>query len=196
MQPVAGELLAPRRLALRDLVLVVREDEVHAAAVDVEVRAEVARGHRRALDVPAGAPLAPRARPAPGVGGPLPEGEIERVLLHSRVTSTRAPASRSSMLRLRELAVAGEGADREVDVAAFGSRSYAAPMAMSVWISAIDVVDVLQTAARCRGQARRWPACPPGRAGPCAPRARAGGSPAAWRAGGSCRRRRSRCGRR
>ena len=40
VHPDAGEGLAPRRLALRDLVLVVREDEVHPAAVDVEVRAD------------------------------------------------------------------------------------------------------------------------------------------------------------
>ena len=39
---------------LRDLVLVVRKDEVDAAAVDVEGLAEMLPAHRRALDVPAG----------------------------------------------------------------------------------------------------------------------------------------------
>ena len=44
--------------ALGNLVLVVREDEVEAAAVDVEDLAQVFRRHGRALDVPAGSPLA------------------------------------------------------------------------------------------------------------------------------------------
>ena len=54
---------AERALGLRDLVLVVREDQVGAAAVDVERLAEVAVRHRRALDVPARAARSPRARP-------------------------------------------------------------------------------------------------------------------------------------
>src|SRR5262245_16042018 len=41
---------------LRDLVLVVREDEVDAAAVNVEGLAEMGSRHRRALDVPARTP--------------------------------------------------------------------------------------------------------------------------------------------
>ena len=50
-------------LGLGDLVLVMGEDEVDAAAVDLEVGAQLLLGHRRALDVPAGAPLAPGALP-------------------------------------------------------------------------------------------------------------------------------------
>ena len=53
----------PRSRGLRELVLVVREAEVEAAAVDVEGAAEVALAHRRALDVPAGATGAPRRAP-------------------------------------------------------------------------------------------------------------------------------------
>ena len=49
-------------LGLRALVLVVREDEIEAAAVHVEAVAQVLARHRRALDVPAGPPVAPRAR--------------------------------------------------------------------------------------------------------------------------------------
>ena len=53
----------PKRAAdLRDLVLVVGEDEVDAAGVDVEDLAEMLPRHRRALDVPAGA--ARRGNPA------------------------------------------------------------------------------------------------------------------------------------
>src|SRR5206468_10196371 len=61
VRPDADERLPRRRLALRDLVLVVREDEVDAARVDVDRLAEAAHGERRALEVPAGA-AAPEAR--------------------------------------------------------------------------------------------------------------------------------------
>ena len=55
MHPDAGHLVdAESAAALRDLVFVVREDQVDAAAVDVDGRlAEQAQRHRRALDVPA-----------------------------------------------------------------------------------------------------------------------------------------------
>src|ERR1041385_1308212 len=59
VHPVIHEALAGRALGLRDLVLVVRELEVHAAAVDVEVLAEQRAAHGRAFDMPAGAALAP-----------------------------------------------------------------------------------------------------------------------------------------
>ena len=64
VHPVSRHQLGvPMRAArLGDLVLVVREDEVDAAAVDVERLAEVAPRHRRALDVPARA-------------GPMPQGD-------------------------------------------------------------------------------------------------------------------------
>src|SRR4051812_19406743 len=52
VHPVVGELLFERPLALRDLVLVVREREVPTAAVDVERHAQLAAGHRGTLDVP------------------------------------------------------------------------------------------------------------------------------------------------
>ena len=50
-------------VALRDLVLVVRENEVETAAVDVEGLAEMRLAHRRAFDVPARPAAAPRAVP-------------------------------------------------------------------------------------------------------------------------------------
>ena len=59
VEPVAGERLAGGGLGLGDLVLVVREDEVLAAPVDVEGAAQVLAGHGRALDVPAGAARSP-----------------------------------------------------------------------------------------------------------------------------------------
>jgi hypothetical protein len=61
VHPVARErAFAVGALRLRDLVLVVRKDEVLAAGVDVERRAQVRDGHGRALDVPAGTAFSPR----------------------------------------------------------------------------------------------------------------------------------------
>ena len=59
VDPVAGEFHPGIRLGLGDLVFVVREDQVIAAAVDIDLLAEFGQVHGRALDVPAGASLAP-----------------------------------------------------------------------------------------------------------------------------------------
>ena len=59
VHPELRELVA-ERARLRELVLMVREDEVEAAAVDLEDGAERVARHGRALDVP------PRPAGAPG----------------------------------------------------------------------------------------------------------------------------------
>ena len=95
VQPVAGERLAGGRLALGDLVLVVRKDVVHAAGVDVEALAEVPHAHRGALDVPAGPAPAPRRVPADVavlLVPRLPQREVGEILL--LVLVLHAPARR------------------------------------------------------------------------------------------------------
>ena len=118
MQPEAGERAhAGERLTLSDLVLVVREDEVLPAAVDVDTLTEVAQGHRGALDVPAGASASPRALPRrlAGLGG-LPEREVHGVLLlHARLDAR--PCPHRVQRAVAELAVLLVAADAEVDVA-------------------------------------------------------------------------------
>src|SRR5688572_4280758 len=59
VQPVARERLSGRRLGLRDLVLVMGEDQVLAAEVHVESLAELLQTHHGALEVP------PRPAPPP-----------------------------------------------------------------------------------------------------------------------------------
>jgi hypothetical protein len=115
---------AARALALRDLVLVVRELQVQAAAVDVEGLAEQRAAHGRALDVPARAAGAVGAGPL-GVGrlvglGGLPEHEVQRVFLVAEHGHALAGAQLVERLA-RELAVAREAPHREVDVAAGGT---------------------------------------------------------------------------
>src|SRR5690242_6602719 len=83
MHPVAHKRLdASEALALGNLVLVMREDQIGAATVNVNLVAERLTRHRRALDMPAGPPFAPWTLP-PWLArfGGLPEGEVARVVL-------------------------------------------------------------------------------------------------------------------
>ena len=103
---------------LGDLVLVVREDEVEPAAVDVEDLAEIALAHGRAFDVPARTAPAPGAVPARLLGrGLLPEDEIGRVLL-VRVDGDAGAGELVLEVAARELAVVGHRADIEQHLAA------------------------------------------------------------------------------
>ena len=92
MHPDPRELgFAGMRAALRDLVFVMRKDQVDAAGVDVEDVAAVSLAdqverHRRALEMPAGTAAAERRVPRGAdrlVVGPrrLPEHEVAGVLL-------------------------------------------------------------------------------------------------------------------
>jgi hypothetical protein len=136
VEPMRGETLhAGRALGLRDLVLVVREAEVDAAAVQVEGGAEMLQGHRGALDVPARTTFAPRAGPVVvavlGLVG-FPQGEVGGGLA---VVLVGVVGLAGAVGRLRtglaavqagELAVIGAGADLEVDGAVLGDVGVAA----------------------------------------------------------------------
>src|SRR5438445_10660352 len=95
MSPDAGEGTHPgRRFGLGDFAVVMRKDQVGAAAVHIDLLAEVFERHRRAFDVPAGAPVAPGAGPAGfGGGARLPQDEIQWVLL-ARIVGIRATLRR------------------------------------------------------------------------------------------------------
>src|SRR4051812_43159256 len=82
VHPVLGERRAVRALGLRDLVFVVRELQILAAAVNIEALAEEAAAHSRALDVPSGAPWPPSRRPVRLLWlGAFPKHEIEWIFL-------------------------------------------------------------------------------------------------------------------
>ena len=119
MHPVGYVSVPERRLALGDLILMMGEDVVDAAGVDVDTRPQVLGRHRRALDMPAGEAVTPRAGPdqLPARLSRLPEGEVplvplERVGLHAD-SLLQAAADLAG-----QLAVLGEAVDGEVDVAA------------------------------------------------------------------------------
>ncbi len=120
VEPRLHERLPRRGLRLRDLVLVVREDEVHAAGVEVDGLAEVTHRQSGALEVPAWPSLAEPRLPEDvavrGVPG-LPEREVLDVLL---VVLVRRHAPARACLQVREVEVAElpvrrERRDLEVD---------------------------------------------------------------------------------
>src|SRR5262249_50308514 len=114
VHPDPGEL-ASRRLRLRALVLVVRENEIQTAEVDLERWTEELLRHRGTLDVPARPPATPWRVP-PGVLAllvRLPEREVAGILF---------PWVRFLLLDLigalsGEAAVLREAGDAKVDIA-------------------------------------------------------------------------------
>ena len=118
MHPDLRQRPAARGQRLRRLVLVVREDQVVAAAVDLERRAERLLGHRRALDVPA----RPAASPGRVPGGVLhrllrlPEREVERILLERGALDAPRPGP-SARRRGATARRIRQRAHAEVDVA-------------------------------------------------------------------------------
>src|SRR5438270_12325068 len=63
VHPIPDEFFPRASFRLRDLCFVVRENIIHAAAMNIELIAEQLRRHRAALDVPARPPVPPRAFP-------------------------------------------------------------------------------------------------------------------------------------
>jgi len=120
---MARERAATRRLALRALVLVMREHQVSAAAMDVEGKPQVLARHGRALDVPARTPLAPGGIPRRLAGlGRLPQREIERVALarlKALAIGAKLAVARFHLVDVatRKLTVGGIRAHAEVHIA-------------------------------------------------------------------------------
>jgi len=86
VDPEASQRHAPMgTAALCDLILVVREDEIETAAVNVDRLAQVRPDHRGAFDMPARAAPSPRRFPADdALPARLPEHEIGRIALVGR----------------------------------------------------------------------------------------------------------------
>src|SRR5258708_6573795 len=117
MDPVAREWFAGEALTLGDLVLVVREDQIGTAAMDINLFPQRFHRHRRTLDMPAGTSTTPGALPPrlPRFGC-FPEGKVTRVPLAFVWLETP-----SGLHRLRvssgKLPIAGKGVRGEIDVA-------------------------------------------------------------------------------
>ena len=71
-----------RSNALSDFAFMMREYQIHASTVDVEVLAQILTSHSRTLTVPSGETVAPRRRPAHDVFGlrRFPQCEVGRIV--------------------------------------------------------------------------------------------------------------------
>ena len=122
MHPVPREQLAGGRLGLRALTLVVREDEVGAAPVQIDGGVQLAHGQRRAFDVPARPARPPQRAPLGLIGrGRLPEHEVQRIALGGIVgiaATLGGEDEHVGPVQLAQLAEAGVAGDLEVDRAA------------------------------------------------------------------------------
>src|SRR4030081_3139221 len=98
-----------------------RIDQIGAAAMDVDLWAQMFQGHRRALDMPAWAAHAPGALPARFARRAcLPEHEIERVLLAWVIrigASLRGERHHLLAAQPAQAAVVGDTPHAEIDVA-------------------------------------------------------------------------------
>ena len=115
MDPEARERLAGGALRLGDLVLVVRELQVHASGVNVEGLAQVLHRHGRALQVPAGPPRAERALPRRlSLAAGLPEHEVARIVLAVLVGVHARADENAPRFQPRQLAVRRQTGNPEV----------------------------------------------------------------------------------
>lgn len=127
MKPVGGEVPAAAANGLGNFVFVVREDEVDAAGMEVEVVAEIFLNHGRAFEVPAGAAFAPGRVPSVfAVFGAirLPENEVAYavflVFIGVGAFVLGFPELQFSRVEVGEFAVFGEGGDAEIHGAIVG----------------------------------------------------------------------------
>ena len=144
-----GKLAAVGALALGDLVLVVGEDQILTAAVQVDGPAQMGAAHGTALDMPAGAAHAIGAFPGGLAGlGSLPDGEVGgvflQVILHLAAQLAVA-ALQIVQLEVAQLAVFRVALDAEVDIPVLGNVGVAG--IDQVLDDVQDLLDVL----RCTG---------------------------------------------
>ncbi|MNK64870.1 hypothetical protein D3C87_841540 [compost metagenome] len=110
MHPHIGhDMRAVGAARLRDFVLMMREDEVEPAAVNIENFTEIATGHGRAFDVPARTTATPGAFPARFIiRGQFPQHEIAGGLLvgfhrhaRARLLFVQRPLGKLAVIRHR-----------------------------------------------------------------------------------------------
>ena len=118
MHPVICEGLAVGCLRLRDLILVMRENKVLTACMDINLLTQVLFGHDRALNMPARTALAPWGLPVRlTILFRFPEDEIGRILLVLLAGYFEFTEARHHLIQvfMGQLSVALEGLGAEVN---------------------------------------------------------------------------------
>src|SRR5213594_2255372 len=115
VHPVTDELPAGGGFAPGDLILVVREDVVRPAGVDVEGLAQVLHAHGRALEVPAGSSDTHRRLPERlRLLARLPEDEVANVRFFVLVGVDPEVGNHPLLTEAGQPAVFGERVQSEV----------------------------------------------------------------------------------
>src|SRR5271165_7064042 len=115
MKPEARKSFSGERFGLRDLVFVMRENQIFAAGMQIEAFAEFRHRHDGALQVPAGASRADRSVPRSLTRlGRLPQSEIARAVFVVFVDIDTRPVQHSTKIFFREPAVTREAGNAEV----------------------------------------------------------------------------------
>ena len=82
MHPVSGEAFSRACLTLGNLVLMMREDQILSATMNIDLLTQIFLGHDRALNVPSRTALAPWRLPCRlALFLRFPENEIQRIFL-------------------------------------------------------------------------------------------------------------------
>src|SRR5512132_214847 len=118
MQPVTDEFLSGHAFALCDFRLVMRENIIDAAAMDIDLIAQQRRRHRAALDVPAGPAWSPWRSPfyvAVFFIPRFPQREIPDVFLVVFVVLHASCRLQLREIEVRELAVIRKFVDTKVN---------------------------------------------------------------------------------
>ena len=117
VHPVVHVRLAGGAAGLGDFVLVVREEQILAAAVDIKGFAQIGGAHGGAFDMPTGTAHAPGAFPS-GFAGllRLPESEVQRIFL-LLIHADAGTGSQILQILAAEAAIVFKGLDAVVHIA-------------------------------------------------------------------------------
>src|SRR6266849_929235 len=115
MKPETGKPFSSRRFRLRNLVFVMRENQVFSAGVQVEALAQSQHRHDRALNVPSRAPRADLAFPRslPWFRR-LPQGKIAGVVFLVFVYVHAGAVFHACKIFFGELAISRKSRDAEI----------------------------------------------------------------------------------
>ena len=116
VHPGADERLPCRCLRLRDLILMVGEDQVDRAGVNIDLLTKVAHAHRRALQVPAGAARSDRSLPRWLTRFcRLPQDKVAHVILAVLIRHNALPDPHRLRIKPSQCAVGRPRGDTEED---------------------------------------------------------------------------------
>ena len=118
MHPIFGKNLAIAALTLRNLIFMMREDQILSACMDVDLLAKILLRHDGALDMPARTAITPRRLPGRlSLFFRLPQHEIQRILLLILTGHEKGTVACAQVIQIlmRKLSIILELSGTEID---------------------------------------------------------------------------------